>query len=167
MANIVGLTRKKFKQLLPFFAKEYNGYFETHTFNGKRRKRKVSTRYDKVFKLPEDALFFILFYLKSYPTEEALAMTFDMYQTQVSIWKNLLLNILEKTFSTLGVLPSRKNGDLNKLIKEMNLKKIVIDATERPIQRPQDNEKQKDFYSGKKNSIALKTPSLLTEEASL
>jgi len=30
------------------------------------------------------------------------------------------------------------------------VKKVILDGTERPVQRPQDNEKQKEYYSGKK-----------------
>ncbi|MDQ7089402.1 MAG: hypothetical protein Q9M50_01985 [Methylococcales bacterium] len=35
---------------------------------------------------------------------------------------------------------------------------LIIDATERAVQRPSDYEEQNEFYSGKKNSIQLKIP---------
>ena len=43
----------------------------------------------------------------------------------------------------MKVLPSRDNKKLNQLIKEMGLTEVIIDATEREIQRPKDNEVQK------------------------
>ena len=51
----------------------------------------------------------------------------------------------------MNVLPSRDNKKLNKLLKAMNLKEVIIDATERQIQRPLDNDVQKEYYSGKKS----------------
>ena len=81
-----------------------------------------------------------------------MASTFLMNQPQVNLWKRLLQNILETTLENMAVLPSRDNKKLNKLLKEMNLKEVIIDATERQIQRPLDNEVQKEYYSGKKSS---------------
>ena len=116
------------------------------------RRRGVSKRNDSVFKKPEDALFFLLFYLKTYPIEEVMASTFLMNQPQVNLWKRLLQDILETSLDKMDVLPSRDNKKLNKLLKEMNLKEVIIDATERQIQRPLDNDVQKEYYSGKKSS---------------
>lgn len=56
----------------------------------------------------------------------------------------------------MGVLPSRDNKKLNQLIKELNLKEVIIDATERSIQRPLDNDVQQEYYSGKKSSFRQK-----------
>jgi hypothetical protein len=40
-----------------------------------------------------------------------------MHQPQVNVWKNLLQNILEESFLSMKVLPSRDNRKLNQLIK--------------------------------------------------
>lgn len=65
---------------------------------------------------------------------------------------NGLQNIFESCLDKMNVLPSRDSKKLNKLLKEMNLKEVIIDATERQIQRPTDNDVQKEYYSGKKSS---------------
>ena len=65
----------------------------------------------------------------------------------------------------MKVLPSRDNKKLNILIKEMGLTEVIIDATEREIQRPKDYEVQKEYYSGKKNIIRSKTPLSLIRQA--
>ncbi len=152
LINHISITESEFAEVVPFFESCFDDYFKHFTFTGEVRQRGVSKRNDSVFKNPEDALFFLLFYLKTYPIEEVMASTFLMNQPQVNLWKRLLQNILETTLEKMDVLPSRNNKKLNKLLKEMNLKEVIIDATERQIQRPLDNDVQKEYYSGKKNS---------------
>jgi hypothetical protein len=158
LINHTSITDSEFGYLLPFFENAFDSYFKYHTLAGTARIRLACKRNDSVFSKAEDGLFFILFYLKSYPTEEVLATMFEMYQSQVNVWKNLLQNILEESFLSMNVLPSRENKKLNQLIKEMGLTEIIIDATEREIQRPKDNEVQKEYYSGKKRLIRSRTP---------
>ncbi len=85
-----------------------------------------------------------------------MSSMFDMYQPQTNIWKQLLQKLLEETFIAMKVLPSRDNKKLNQLIKEMGLTEVIIDATERQIQRPKDYDVQKEYYSGKKNPFGQK-----------
>lgn len=158
LGNHISITAPEFDLVLPFFETAFDTYFKHHTLAGKVRIRTACRRNDSVFKQAEDGLFFILFYLKSYPIEDVLATIFDMHQSQVSVWKKLLLQILEDSFVTMKVLPSRDNKKLNALIKEMGLTEIIIDATERQIQRPKDNDVQKEYYSGKKRLMQSKTP---------
>lgn len=62
-----------------------------------------------------------------------------------------LLPILEKALEEAVVLPKRKISSLKELFEVfLELKDFFIDATERPIQRPKDNDEQKNNYSGKK-----------------
>ena len=152
LINHISITELEFEEVVPFFEVSFDDYFSHYTFDGEVRQRAVSKRNDSVFKKPEDALFFLLFYLKNYPIEEVMASTFLMHQPQVNLWKRLLQDILETSLDKMDVLPSRDNKKLNKLLKEMNLKEVIIDATERQIQRPLDNDVQKEYYSGKKSS---------------
>ena len=145
LINHISITEAEFAEVVPFFESSFDDYFKHFTFCGKPRQRAISVRTDSVFKKPEDALFFLLFYLKTYPIEEVMASTFLMNQPQVNLWKRLLQNILETCLNNMNVLPSRDNKKLNKLLKEMNLKEVIIDATERQIQRPIDNDVQKEY----------------------
>ena len=154
----ISITESEFAIVVPFFEKVFDNYFKHNTLSGKPRVRMSCKREDSVFKAAEDALFFILFYLKSYPIESVMASIFAMHQPQVNIWKQLLQKLLEESFLEMKVLPSRDNKKLNLLIKQMGLTEVIIDATERQIQRPKDNEVQKEYYSGKKNAIRSKTP---------
>jgi hypothetical protein len=81
---------------------------------------------------------------------------FLMSQPQVNLWKRLLQNILEECLKKMNYLPARDNKKLNKLIEQMNTAAVIIDATERAIQRPIDNDVQEEYYSGKKKMHSVK-----------
>jgi hypothetical protein len=55
------------------------------------------------------------------------------------------------------VPPSRKIKSLEELLELFPVAKVIfIDRTERPIQKPKDEEKQKESYSGKKKAPTRK-----------
>ena len=56
------------------------------------------------------------------------------------------------------MLPARASKELNALLKKLEVTTIIVDATERIMNRPKDNEVQKEYYSGKKRLIPSKTP---------
>jgi hypothetical protein len=59
--------------------------------------------------------------------------------------------ILEETLGKKMVLPERKLDSIEAFFERFpEVKRVMIDGTERPIQRPQDPEAQKAHYSGKK-----------------
>ena len=64
------------------------------------------------------------------------------------------LAVLARALENLGKMPKRKLltiEDFNALFNEH--KDLFMDATEQRIQRPKDNEFQKESYSGKKKPI--------------
>jgi hypothetical protein len=86
-----------------------------------------------------------------------MALTFSMTQPQVNQWKQVLQQILKESFEKMEVLPARTTKDLNKLFQKLEVKSVIIDATERAMNRPKDNDVQKEFYSGKKKFTLSKT----------
>jgi hypothetical protein len=59
--------------------------------------------------------------------------------------------ILEKALGRELVLPERKISTVEELLEAFpDVMDLFIDGTERPIQRPKDNDKQKENHSGKK-----------------
>jgi len=100
---------------------------------------------------PEDKLFYILFYFKSYPTFDVAGVLFDIDRSQAQMWMHRLQPILEATLGEKMALPERKLDSVEAFIERFpGVKRVMIDGTERPIQRPQDPEKQTLNYSGKK-----------------
>ena len=68
----------------------------------------------------------------------------------ISNWIHLLSEILVKTLKTLGELPERNSAHMQYVLQ--SCQDILLEGTERPIQRPQAEDRQKSCYSGKKNS---------------
>lgn len=62
-----------------------------------------------------------------------------------------LLPILEATLGEKQVLPVRKLSSMAEFIERFpEVKEVIVDGTERPVQRPKDSQRQKEQYSGKK-----------------
>ena len=61
----------------------------------------------------------------------------------------------------MGHKPIRLSAELMERLAEEGQQELVIDGTERRIQRPVDNDVQREYYSGKKKPIRLKTMSSL------
>ncbi len=157
---LLGLDKDKFLELLEAFRKIFEQQQQEEYEKGKEegsRQRKPGG--GRKGKLPTytDKLFFVLFYLKNYPTFDVLGATFNMDRSKACENLHKLLPILQKTLKHLGVLPDREYGSAEELRKAMEeVGQILIDATERAHNRPTDNEKQKEFYSGKKKAHTVK-----------
>jgi len=98
-----------------------------------------------------------LFYLKVYPTFDVAGFIFNVNRSQACRWMHKLLPIIEKALDRRFVLPKRKIETVDEFLKLFpDTKDIFADATERPVQRPSKNKKQRKYYSGKKKDILLK-----------
>jgi hypothetical protein len=96
-------------------------------------------------------LFFTLFYFKCYTTFDTLGFLFDLDRSNANRNIHKFTSILEKALGRKMVLPERKISTMEELLEVFpDVNDLLIDGTERPIQRPKDNDKQKENYSGKK-----------------
>lgn len=108
-------------------------------------------------KTDEEKLFFILWYYKVYPTFRFAQIEFEFDKRNIQLWIWFLQKVL---FACLGyelTLPKRKinsHGAWLEICPELS--DFLVDATERIIQRPKDNGKQKHYYSGKKKHHTVK-----------
>lgn len=99
---------------------------------------------------PELKLFFILFYLKNYPTFDVLGGLFDLSPGKAEDNVRKWLPLLQQAEKRLHVLPRRHFKPRgNSPQPTENIQKIIIDATERPCRRPAHARRQKRYYSGK------------------
>lgn len=105
----------------------------------------------------KDKLFFILVYLKCYPTVDVIGFLFDMDGSNADRWVHRLFPVLEKALDRKLVLPERKIRSLEEFFRIFpEASRLFIDGTERPILRPKDNERQNENYSGKKKGHTRK-----------
>jgi len=150
MLSVTGHTVDEFESLIPAFKHKWDEYYSHFTLKGKVRQRISYNRKTSKIPLIEDKLLFILSYLKNNPLQEYHGICFDMTQPQCCDWIHLLADILEKTLKSLGELPERNPLRVQYLLERCQ--DVLLDGTERPIQRPQAEDRQKSCYSGKKNA---------------
>lgn len=153
-----GLCQKKFDHLLSEFTKALESAQQQHYKKYHlQRKRKPGGGRKGALSTPELKLFFILFYLKTYPTFDVLGGLFDMSPAKAQENVVKLLPILKRAEKNLRVLPHRHFKPLRDNQKNTYKKQqIIIDATERLCSRPLHARTQKHYYSGKKHAHTLK-----------
>jgi len=117
-----------------------------------------------VLRTYEDKLFFILFYLRHYPTQEVLGFLFGISQGQANQWVHRLTPIVKKALGDEKELPGRTAADAQELMEACPELEFILDGTERPVRRPQDSEDRRKDYSGKKKRHTKKNI-ILTEKA--
>lgn len=153
-----GLAYKAFELLLAEFTNclQLNQQMR-YQKNCSNRSRKPGGGRQGTLSTPELKLFFILFYLKNYPTFDVLGCLFDLSPAKAEETVVKLMPLLKQAEKRLQVLPHRhlKPTRNNKQDNE-NINKIIIDATERPYHRPHHARKQKHYFSGKRRSHTLK-----------
>ena len=149
--SLTGYTREEFDALLPHFRECFYDWMETYQIDGKLRgKRKYVDYHNSPLPTIEDKLFFILTYIKTNNLQSMQGTLFGISQPKANIWIHCLHPVLNLALEHLDALPARYIEDV--LFKNDKDILFVQDGTERPIQRPLDYEKQKLFYSGKKNN---------------
>jgi hypothetical protein len=158
LQQLTGLKIEEFDKLKAAFQNVYEEDEQERGTPDSRAGRKA------VLLTYEDKLFFILFYLRHYPTQEVLAFWFGMSQGQANHWIHRLTPIVKKALGDEKELPGRTAQDIKELMQACPELAFIIDGTERPIRRPTDSEARRKDYSGKKKRHAKKNI-VITEKA--
>jgi hypothetical protein len=157
MKALTGLSQDQFDHLLPFYRAIYETTqqktYAAGVASGTRRRKpgggskgKLSTMTDK--------LLFLLYYYKTYPTFDVLGTQFEMARSKAHENLHKLSPILYDTLVHLDLMPYRELSTPEELKAVLQGgERLLIDATERAYHRSQDSAKQREHYSGKKNSI--------------
>lgn len=160
LKGLTSLNVRQFEELLPKFEAALEAANQSRK---PKRARKAGA--GRKHKLEDGAskLFFILFYLRVYPTMRFAAFLFDNAASGICEWVHTYQPILESAMGKLPDMPKRRIESMDEFLKLFpNVKRVIIDATERPTVRPKDSEKQKSRYSGKKKRHTLKN-TLITD----
>lgn len=86
-----------------------------------------------------------------------------MTQSKLSQWLKILIPILEASLAELKSLPARTQEELNARITELRTTMFWVDASEREVPRPKDNDTQKATFSVKKHKNSVKNTLLCQE----
>lgn len=154
VASLIGMNKAKFDALV----KPFENAAQTLQKERVARKEIKQVRHGGAeghLDTYEKKLFFILYYLKTYPTFDVLGFHFGLSGGHAHTHVNQFLEILQRALSDLNVLPERAAAppaEFNKLIEKYN--DIAIDGMECACVRPQEDEEQERRYSGKKKTYA-------------
>jgi len=152
MRAVIGMGKKEFSQLLHLFAPVAG-----RIHYKRNRKRKAGAGRKHTLETPEEKLFFILLYMKCYPTLDVASFFYGVDKSQIKRWVDRLGKYLEKALGHAMVLPVRRIRSVKEFLERFpEVKELIVDGTERPIQRPKDKQKQKECYSGKKKKHTQK-----------
>ncbi len=151
---LTGLNRKAFDELCEVFGAVYE---ESLQHGSKPRKRARGGGRKARLQSIEAKLFFILFYFKAYPTFDILGLLFELERGRSNRWVHRLQGILETALGKKMVLPERKIESIEQFLARFPaVREVIVDGTERPMQRPQDKDRRKQHYSGKKKRFTRK-----------
>ena len=157
MKALTGLSQGQFDHLLPVFSAIYQAAQQQTYAKGVAsgtRWRKPGGGSKGNLPTMADKLPFALYYSKTYPSFDGLATPWAMARSKANENLPKLSPILYDTLVHLELMPSREWATPEDVKAALHgVDRLLIDATERAYHRSQDDAKQREHYSGKKNSI--------------
>jgi hypothetical protein len=106
--DLTSLTLDEFQQLIPPFEVAFQARMAAWRLDGKpRTARQFSVYKNCPLPTPEDRLFFLLTYLKTYSLQVVQGRLFGMGQSKANQWIHVLLPALLAALRTLGDAPAR------------------------------------------------------------
>jgi hypothetical protein len=138
----IGLSPKVFEKLVDPFDCALKRVTKKNPYRGGR---------SHILKSSKEKLFFVLYYLKTYPTYDVLGVEYGMNRSNAYRNVQRYLMALKLALQEEGALPISSLAELHEKVEDVEL--IIVDGTEQRRNRPKNKEKQKQYYSGKKNAI--------------
>jgi hypothetical protein len=106
--DFTSLMLDEFHQLVPPFEAAFQAHMAAWRLDGKpRTARQFSVYKNCPLPTPEDRLFFLLTYLKTYSLQVVQGRLFGMGQSKANQWIHVLLPVLLAALRTLGDAPTR------------------------------------------------------------
>src|SRR5215510_12190110 len=106
--DFTSLTLDEFQQLVPPFEAAFQAHMAAWRLDGKPRTARQFRAYKNCpLPTPEERLFFILTYLKTYALQVLHGRLFGMGQSKAHKWIHVLLPVLLTALRTLGDAPAR------------------------------------------------------------
>lgn len=160
MKALTGLSYNEFTALVPLFSHA----MYTIKAENKDRKRAVGGGQKGKLRTPEEKLFFVLFYYKTYPTFDVMGFLFDKSRNRSHTSVRDLTKALERALGRSLVLPERKLTSVEEFFEKFpEVKDVFLDGGERRIERPKNPKGERRTYSGKKKAHTRKNV-VMTDE---
>jgi Helix-turn-helix of DDE superfamily endonuclease len=111
--DLTSLTPDEFEQLIPPFEEAFQAHMARWRLDGKPRTARHFTVYKNCpLPTPQERLFFLLTYLKTYSLQVVQGRLFGMSQSKANQWIHVLLPSLQAALRTLGDTPARSLSTL-------------------------------------------------------
>ena len=108
LLDFTSLTLEEFQILIPSFEAAFQAHMAAWRLDGKPRTARQFAVYNNCPLLtPEDRLFFLLTYLKTYSLQVVHGRLFGMVQGKANQWIHILLSALLAALRALGAAPAR------------------------------------------------------------
>src|SRR5215510_12652941 len=133
--DFTSLTLDEFRQLVPPFEAAFQAHMALWRLDGKpRTARRFSVYQNCPLPTPEDRLFFLLTYLKTYSLQVVQGRLIGMGQSKANQWIHVLLPVLLTALRTLGVAPARSLAALAQRlgVSEADATTVVTPLAEEP-----------------------------------
>ena len=142
-----GCTQTQFEKLLVLFTA---GYLEL--YGQPVAERQAGIEVTPCLSSEKELLFFTLFSLKVALTYDVLGFVSGMDGSNAKRNQTLGLTILEHALEKAQCLPRRKFKNAAEFAEYFKQEEtLIFDGVEQRVQRPNDDEAQRDCYSGKKS----------------
>jgi Helix-turn-helix of DDE superfamily endonuclease len=106
--DLTSLTPDEFAQLIPPFEAAFQAHMARWRLDGKPRTARQFAVYKNCpLPTPQERLFFLLTYLKTYSLQVVQGRLFGMSQSKANKWIHVLLTALQAALSSLGDTPAR------------------------------------------------------------
>ena len=134
--DFTSLTFEEFQTLVPSFEAAFQAHMAVWRLDGKPRTARQFTVYKNCpLPTPEDRLFFILVYLKTYALQVVQGRLFGMGQSKANQWIHMLLPALLAALRALGDAPARSLTALAQRlgVSETDAATLVAPLVEEPV----------------------------------
>jgi hypothetical protein len=134
--DLTSLTLDEFQQLVPPFEAAFQAHMAAWRLDGKPRTARQFAVYKNCpLPTPEDRLFFILVYLKTYALQVVQGRLFDMGQSKANQWMHVLLPTLLAALRALGDAPAHSLTALAQRlgVAEADAATVVARLEEEPV----------------------------------
>ena len=133
--DLTSLTLEEFQTLVPPFEAAFHAHMAAWRFDGTPRTARRFTVYKNCpLPTPEDRLFFLLTYLKTYALQGVQGRLFGMLQGKANQWIHVLLPALLAALRTLGDAPTRSLAALAQRlgVPEADAATVITPLAEEP-----------------------------------
>ncbi len=133
--DFTSLTLEEFQALVPPFEAAFHAHMAAWRLDGQPRPARQFTVYKNCpLPTPEDRLFFLLTYLKTYALQVVQGRLFGMGQSIANQWIHVLLPALLAALRTLGDAPARSLTALAQRlgVSEADAATVVVPLEEEP-----------------------------------